>query len=109
MPINYRQRSKHFVRCYKGKELIRLFKMKKIKKLLQPLVVMILQLQVRRLVKKHHPLVVAITGSVGKTSTKLAVAKMLAAKYRVAVHPGNFNTDIGLPLAIFDLDTPSNP
>ena len=44
--------------------------------------------------------VVAITGSTGKTSTKDILAALLARSLRVARSPENFNTEIGLPLAI---------
>ena len=66
----------------------------------------LLELQVRRLIRAKRLLIVAVTGSVGKTSTKSAIATVLAQKYRVLVHPGNFNAEIGLPLAVFDLDVP---
>ncbi len=51
---------------------------------------------------------VAVTGSVGKTSTKLVIAEVLSRKYKVLAHQGNYNSEIGLPLSIFELDTPSN-
>lgn len=44
--------------------------------------------------------VVAITGSAGKTSTKDILAALLAARMRVAASLENFNTEIGMPLAI---------
>ena len=44
--------------------------------------------------------VVAITGSVGKTSTKDILAALLAAVARTAASPSNHNTQIGLPQAI---------
>jgi len=44
--------------------------------------------------------VVAITGSTGKTSTKDILAALLGASMRVSASPANFNTEIGLPLAI---------
>ena len=47
--------------------------------------------------------VVGITGSVGKTSTKEAIASVLAQKYRVLKTLGNFNNELGLPLTIFRL------
>lgn len=50
--------------------------------------------------------VVGITGSVGKTSTKLAIAHVLAGRYKVLAHPGNYNSEIGLPLSIFELELP---
>lgn len=48
--------------------------------------------------------VIALTGSVGKTTTKDMVAAALGEKYRVLKTQGNFNNDIGLPLTIFNLD-----
>jgi UDP-N-acetylmuramoyl-tripeptide--D-alanyl-D-alanine ligase len=44
--------------------------------------------------------VVAITGSVGKTSTKDILAAVLAQRLRTAASPQNLNTEIGLPLAV---------
>jgi len=53
--------------------------------------------------KETKPLIVAITGSVGKTTTKEFVATLLQNKYRVAKSPGNANSQIGLPLGILNL------
>lgn len=47
--------------------------------------------------------VVGITGSVGKTSTKEAIASVLSQKYRVLKTQGNFNNELGLPLTVFRL------
>ncbi len=44
--------------------------------------------------------VIAVTGSVGKTSTKELIAAMLAPRRRVVASRANFNTDIGMPLEI---------
>ncbi|MDP2711996.1 MAG: UDP-N-acetylmuramoyl-tripeptide--D-alanyl-D-alanine ligase [Solirubrobacteraceae bacterium] len=44
--------------------------------------------------------VIAITGSVGKTSTKDVLAAMLAQQRRVVASAENLNTEIGLPLSI---------
>jgi len=48
---------------------------------------------------------VAITGSVGKTTTKDMVAAVLSEKYRVLKTDGNFNNDIGLPLTLLRLNS----
>lgn len=47
--------------------------------------------------------VVGITGSVGKTSTKEAVAAVLSQKFCVLKTQGNFNNELGLPLTVFRL------
>ena len=47
---------------------------------------------------------VAVTGSVGKTTTKDMVAAVLSNKYKVLKTEGNFNNDIGLPLTVLRLD-----
>ena len=57
---------------------------------------------------KKHPEVklIVVTGSVGKTSTKRAIATLLAQRYRVALHEGNHNTPISVPVAILGIDYP---
>ncbi len=47
--------------------------------------------------------VVAITGSVGKTSTKDMVASVLSMKCKVLKTKGNMNNELGLPLTILSL------
>ena len=44
--------------------------------------------------------VIAITGSVGKTSTKDMIASVVSTKYRVHKTSGNYNNHIGVPLTI---------
>ncbi|MEK7216316.1 MAG: UDP-N-acetylmuramoyl-tripeptide--D-alanyl-D-alanine ligase, partial [Chloroflexota bacterium] len=47
---------------------------------------------------------IGVTGSVGKTSTKDAIAGVLAQRYRVLPSGGNRNTEIGLPLSLLDIE-----
>lgn len=44
--------------------------------------------------------IIAVTGSVGKTSTRNIIANVLASKYKVLKTAGNLNTNIGLALTI---------
>jgi UDP-N-acetylmuramoyl-tripeptide--D-alanyl-D-alanine ligase len=52
--------------------------------------------------EKRGERVVAITGSVGKTTTKEFTAHLLAGRYRVKKTPGNANSQTGFPLAILN-------
>ena len=47
--------------------------------------------------------VVAITGSVGKTTTKEMISCVLSGKYRVSKTQGNHNNDLGLPITIMEM------
>ncbi len=60
---------------------------------------------VARYVREHvDPLVVGVTGSNGKTSTKEMVAAILGRKYSVLRTTGNLNTETGVPLTILKLE-----
>lgn len=49
---------------------------------------------------KINPIVIGITGSNGKTTTKDLVASVMKSTYRTHATNGNFNNEIGLPLTI---------
>jgi UDP-N-acetylmuramoyl-tripeptide--D-alanyl-D-alanine ligase len=52
---------------------------------------------------RFSPLVVGITGSIAKTSTKEAVAGVLATRHTVLRTEGNQNNEVGLPLTVLRL------
>ena len=54
--------------------------------------------------EKYNLPTVAITGSVGKTTTKDMISAVLAMKYNTLKTQGNFNNDIGLPITVFRLE-----
>jgi UDP-N-acetylmuramoyl-tripeptide--D-alanyl-D-alanine ligase len=47
---------------------------------------------------------VGVTGSAGKTTTKEAIAHVLASRWRVLKSEGNFNNHFGLPLMLLKLE-----
>jgi UDP-N-acetylmuramoyl-tripeptide--D-alanyl-D-alanine ligase len=49
---------------------------------------------------RFSPLVVGVTGSIAKTSTKEAIASILAARFTTLKSEGNANNEIGLPLTV---------
>jgi UDP-N-acetylmuramoyl-tripeptide--D-alanyl-D-alanine ligase len=51
-------------------------------------------------IQKSKSRIIAITGSVGKTTTKDFITTLLKEKFTVASSPGNSNSQIGLPLTI---------
>ncbi len=76
------------------------------KKIAREIIVRKLKKKIRKLLKKNNLKIVAITGSLGKTSAKIATAKVLSEKYKVIYSEDSYNTEIGLPLSLFGLKTP---
>ena len=65
----------------------------------------------KRYLKRVNPKIIAITGSVGKTSTKEAIFSVLHEQFgdKVAKSEGNLNTETGVPLAILGFkQSPNN-
>lgn len=64
---------------------------------------------VRRYFKRHPEVkLVIVAGSVGKTTTKVAIGTVLAQRFRVRMHEGNYNSEISSPLAILGIDLPDS-
>ncbi|MDP3963870.1 MAG: UDP-N-acetylmuramoyl-tripeptide--D-alanyl-D-alanine ligase [bacterium] len=58
----------------------------------------------RQTVRRRKPIVIAVTGTVGKTSTREAIAKVLATTYRVRTPKKNFNNEWGVPFTIIGVE-----
>jgi len=71
------------------------------------IVASILGWQVRRLQKKNDFKVIAVAGSVGKTSTKLAIANVLSAGLKTQFQNGNYNDLVTVPLIFFGQTEPN--
>ncbi|MEA2006642.1 MAG: UDP-N-acetylmuramoyl-tripeptide--D-alanyl-D-alanine ligase [Patescibacteria group bacterium] len=61
---------------------------------------MILRFMSSSILRKYKPKVIAITGSVGKTTTKEMVWELLSNYYRTRKNEKNYNNEIGVPLTI---------
>ena len=68
-----------------------------------------LEKYVRTYLRLHSDIkLVIVVGSVGKTSTKIAIGTVLSERFRVRLHEGNHNAELSAPLAILGIDYPSN-
>lgn len=59
----------------------------------------------KTILKRHKPRIVAITGSVGKTSAKTAIFEVLSSKFSVRENQKNYNNEIGIPLTIIGAES----
>src|SRR3989344_1950037 len=75
------------------------------KKILRAVIVLLLTLEARLVLRKYRPQIVAVTGSVGKTSAKDAIYSVLSGSFFVRKSERSYNSDIGIPLAILGLST----
>jgi UDP-N-acetylmuramoyl-tripeptide--D-alanyl-D-alanine ligase len=64
----------------------------------------ILAILSRRVIERYRPVVVGITGSVGKSTAKEAIYAVLSRKFKVLRNKANFNQEIGAPLAILGVE-----
>lgn len=58
----------------------------------------------RLIILKYKPIVVAITGNVGKSSTKEAIALVLSKKFSIRKNELNYNNEIGVALTIIGVE-----
>jgi len=68
----------------------------------------ILKILAKLVLWKYKPVIIAVTGSVGKTSTKEAIYAVLKNHFgenQVRRNHRNYNNEIGVPLTIFGLET----
>jgi len=65
----------------------------------------ILRILAKIVIWRYRPAIVAVTGSVGKTSAKEAIYHVLKKRFRVRRNIRNYNNEIGVPLTILGLET----
>jgi UDP-N-acetylmuramoyl-tripeptide--D-alanyl-D-alanine ligase len=73
------------------------------KSIFKKIVIFILTWQAKAVLKKYKPKIIAVTGSVGKTSTKDAIFVVLSKFKTVRKSEKSYNSEIGLPLTILGL------
>lgn len=74
-----------------------------IKTLFKRIVIGLLYREARTALLRHKPFIIAVTGSVGKTTTKDLIAAVLAGSAPLRKSMKSFNSEIGLPLSILGL------
>jgi UDP-N-acetylmuramoyl-tripeptide--D-alanyl-D-alanine ligase len=75
------------------------------KNILKQIVINLLELEAKAVLKKYKPKIVAITGTVGKTSTKDAIYTALSNFYFCRKSQKSNNSELGIPLSVLGLKT----
>jgi UDP-N-acetylmuramoyl-tripeptide--D-alanyl-D-alanine ligase len=75
------------------------------KAVIKSIVVSILTWEAKLVLKKYNPKIVAVTGSVGKTSTKDAIFTVLSHFFFTRKSQKSFNSELGVPLTILACPT----
>ncbi len=74
------------------------------KSFLKKIVVFLITAEAKLVLRRYKPKIVAITGSVGKTSAKDAVAVVLGQKFFTRKSAKSYNSEIGVPLVVLDAE-----
>ncbi len=78
------------------------------KSFFKKVVVNILFFLAKRVLLRHRPIVVAVTGSVGKTTTKDFIYEALKHKFKSRKSRKSFNSELGIPLTVLGLSNAWN-
>ena len=75
------------------------------KTLFKKIIITILKLEAKLILARFRPKIIAVTGTVGKTSVKEAVALVLGSEFNVRKSEKSYNSEIGVPLTIIGAQT----
>lgn len=70
------------------------------KKILKSVLTNILTIEARLVLRIYRPYIIAVTGNVGKTSTKDAIFSVISTRYHARSSEKSYNSEIGVPLTI---------
>ncbi len=73
------------------------------KAVFKKIIVYLLTAEAKLLLKRHRPIIIAVTGSVGKTSMKDAIYSVIKRHVSARKSEKSFNSDIGVPLTVLGL------
>lgn len=72
---------------------------------LKKIIIAILKIEARLILARFKPKIIAISGTVGKTSVKEAVALVLGSEFNIRQSEKSYNSEIGVPLTIIGAKT----
>lgn len=70
------------------------------KEFLKKVLIIILTIEAKLILRRYRPKIVAVSGTVGKTSTKEAIATALFSDFNVRKSEKSYNNELGIPLTI---------
>lgn len=70
------------------------------KNFFKKIIVAIITFEAKLVLRRHQPQIIAVTGTVGKTSTKDAISAVLKRKFNVRKSQKSYNSEIGVPLVV---------
>lgn len=73
------------------------------KQLLKKIIISVITTQAGWVIRRHKPTIIAITGSVGKTSTKDAIYDAIKKSVHARKSQKSFNSEFGVPLTVLGL------
>lgn len=71
-----------------------------VKQILKNIITLIIEKEAMLVLRKYHPKIIAVTGSVGKTSTKDAIFTVVEKALVARKSEKSFNSEIGVPLTV---------
>lgn len=71
-----------------------------LKNIFKRIIIFALKTEAKFILRKHKPKIIAITGTVGKTSVKDAVALIVGRKFKIRKSEKSYNSKLGVPLTV---------